>query len=81
MPKISNVAVIGAGLSGLASAKYLTAQGYDVTIYEQNEELGGIWCYTDKTGKNQYGINVHTAMYQNLRYIIKLLNYLYFVIN
>lgn len=40
---IKTVAVIGAGTSGLTSAKYSIAQGYDVTIYEQNEQLGGIW--------------------------------------
>lgn len=77
VPKISNVVVIGAGTSGLASAKYLTAQGYNVTVYEQNEELGGIWWYTDKTGKNQYGIDVHTAMYQKLRYQIEQFKYFY----
>lgn len=63
-----NVAVIGAGVSGLAGAKHLLAQGYSVTVYEQSEQIGGIWKYTDQTGKDQYGINVHTAMYQGLRY-------------
>lgn len=64
---VLNVAVIGAGTSGLASAKYALAQGYNVTIYEQTEQFGGIWWYTDKTGKDQYGLNVHSAMYQGLR--------------
>lgn len=64
---VLNVAVIGAGVSGLASAKYSIAQGYSVTIYEQSEDLGGVWWYTDKTGKNQYGVNVHSAMYKGLR--------------
>lgn len=66
-----NVAVIGSGTSGLASAKYALAQGYNVTIYEQAEELGGIWYYTDETGEDQYGVNIHTAMYQGLRYFIQ----------
>lgn len=64
---IKTVAVIGAGTSGLVSAKYSIAQGYDVTIYEQNEQLGGVWWYTDQTGINQYGIETHSAMYQKLR--------------
>lgn len=64
---VLNVAVIGAGTSGLVSAKYALAQGYNVTIYEQTEQFGGIWWYTDKTGKDQYGLNVHSAMYQGLR--------------
>ncbi|XP_055325882.1 uncharacterized protein LOC129579742, partial [Sitodiplosis mosellana] len=64
---VLNVAVIGAGTSGLVSAKYALAQGYNVTVYEQAEQFGGIWWYTDKTGKDQYGQNVHSAMYQGLR--------------
>lgn len=64
---IRSVAVIGAGSSGLVSAKYSLAQGYDVTVYEQNEQLGGIWWYTDETGINQYGIEIHSPMYQKLR--------------
>lgn len=66
--RVLNVAVIGAGTSGLCSAKYSLQHGYNVTIYEQSEELGGIWYYTDKTGKDQYGIDIHTAMYKGLRY-------------
>lgn len=61
-----NAAVIGAGTSGLVSAKYALAQGYNVTVYEQTEQFGGIWWYTDKTGKTNYG-HVHSAMYQGLR--------------
>lgn len=64
---ILNVAIIGAGVSGLASAKNALAQGYNVTIYEQAEEFGGIWWYTNKTGKDKYGIHIHTPMYQGLR--------------
>ncbi|XP_031638617.1 senecionine N-oxygenase-like [Contarinia nasturtii] len=58
--------VIGAGVSGIASAKHLLAQGYNVTIYEQSEDIGGTWFYTNQTGKNQYGIKVHSAMYRGL---------------
>lgn len=65
---VLNVAVIGSGTSGLASAKYALAQGYNVTIYEQAEEFGGIWWYTNQIGKDQYGVKVHSAMYQGLRY-------------
>lgn len=66
---IKTVAVIGAGTSGLTAAKYSLVQGYDVTIYEQNEQLGGIWWYTDQTGTNQFGLEIHSPMYQNLRYL------------
>lgn len=64
---ILNVAIIGAGASGLTSAKYALAHGYNVTVYEQTEQIGGIWWYTDQTGKDKYGNNIHSPMYQGLR--------------
>lgn len=62
-----SIAVIGAGASGLTSAKNAIAEGYDVTIYEQGEELGGVWVYSDEVGKGKYGLNVHSVMYKGLR--------------
>jgi phytoene desaturase len=35
------VAIIGGGLGGLATACYLAKDGYSVTIYEKNEQIGG----------------------------------------
>ncbi|KXT12660.1 hypothetical protein AC579_4507 [Pseudocercospora musae] len=37
------VAIIGAGVSGLAAASYLCAEGCQVTIYEQKPSAGGLW--------------------------------------
>lgn len=65
--KILNVAIIGSGNSGLVSAKHSLDYGYNVTVYEQSEAIGGIWFYTNETGKDKYGVNIHTAMYQGLR--------------
>ncbi|XP_031623997.1 senecionine N-oxygenase-like [Contarinia nasturtii] len=62
-----NIVVIGAGPSGLCSAKYSLAHGYKVTIYEQAGQLGGVWNYTEEVGRNQYGINIHSAMHRELR--------------
>ena len=64
-----NVVVIGAGASGLVSAKYAIEQGHKVTVYEQGEELGGQWVYTDKVGKDEYGNDVHSSMYKHLRQV------------
>lgn len=53
---VKSVAVIGAGPSGLAAAKYLLAQPSRaapsqshftrVTIYEQQPQVGGVWLYS-----------------------------------
>lgn len=62
-----NVAIIGAGPGGLFSAKHSLARGHNVTVYEQSDEIGGVWVYTNETGINKYGLNIHTAMYKGLR--------------
>lgn len=36
------IVIIGAGITGLASAYYLGQQGYRVTLYEKSDELGGL---------------------------------------
>lgn len=41
---IQNVAVIGAGVSGVVSALHLEATGLKVTVYERSSTSGGIWC-------------------------------------
>ncbi len=37
------VGVIGAGIAGLASAKVLRHDGFDVTVYEKEPTIGGVW--------------------------------------
>lgn len=61
-----HVAVIGAGMAGLAAAKNLLQFGLKVTVFEQDATLGGTWNYTDEIGKNEYGLDIHTSMYRNL---------------
>ena len=38
-----SVCVIGAGLSGLVTAKALLDEGLSVTVFEQYPEAGGTW--------------------------------------
>lgn len=40
---IRSVAVIGAGISGILATKYLLQAGLDVTVFERNDKLGGVW--------------------------------------
>src|ERR1044072_9846698 len=37
----ASVAIVGGGLGGLSAAIHLRLAGYDVTIYEANERVGG----------------------------------------
>ncbi|XP_071949689.1 flavin-containing monooxygenase 5-like [Antedon mediterranea] len=43
----ADVCVIGAGISGLVTAKCLKEKGFKVVILEQTELIGGLWCYRD----------------------------------
>ncbi len=37
------IAIIGAGIAGLCTAKTLLALGYDVQVFEKEADLGGVW--------------------------------------
>jgi phytoene desaturase len=37
-----DVTIVGAGIGGLASAAYLADAGADVTVYEKNDQIGGV---------------------------------------
>lgn len=64
---VREIAIIGFGTSGLIAAKHALDQGFNVTIYEQNNFAGGLWSYTDETGKDKYGNDIQTPMYKGLR--------------
>jgi len=56
------VAIIGAGAAGLAAAKvfkHSADQKYNVTVFEKDNTIGGVWCYTPKAKDR--------PMYQGLR--------------
>ncbi|MBE9216449.1 FAD-dependent oxidoreductase [Plectonema cf. radiosum LEGE 06105] len=40
---IKKVCVIGAGVSGLVAAKTFVEEGFDVTVFEKQAALGGVW--------------------------------------
>jgi dimethylaniline monooxygenase (N-oxide forming) len=44
------VAIIGAGASGVVTAKTLLQQGLDVTVYEAGSSIGGLWVYENDNG-------------------------------
>ena len=65
------VAVIGGGAAGLCAARYLLAKPdvFEAVLYEQSDQVGGTWVYTDNVGKDKYGLPVHSSMYSNLRWV------------
>ena len=42
-PSISKVAIIGGGVAGLQAARALQRIGKKVTIFEKNDNFGGVW--------------------------------------
>jgi dimethylaniline monooxygenase (N-oxide forming) len=63
---MTTVGVIGAGISGLVTARTLLSDGFDVTILERRRHLGGVWDpdvtypgLTTQTTKDQYAISDH----------------------
>lgn len=69
---MSRVAVIGAGPSGLAqlrafsSAKGKGADTPEIVCFEKQDNWGGLWNYTWRTGLDEYGEPVHCSMYRYL---------------
>ena len=70
MSQIS-VAVIGAGAAGLCAARHLSAAAAShdlrIKVFEQTDNIGGTWVYTDNVGTDTHGLPVHSSMYKNLK--------------
>lgn len=65
------IAIIGAGAAGLAAGREMDRAGFDVTIFEKGDRIGGVWAWTpetdaDPTG-NQQGDTVYSSIYDSLR--------------
>ncbi len=58
------IGIVGAGFAGLSAAKVLTAFGHDVTVFERDPEVGGVWSRTRRypgvrtqNGKDTYAFS------------------------
>ncbi len=66
------IAIIGAGPSGLAqlrafeSARRQGAEIPEIVCYEKQDNWGGLWNYTWRTGLDEHGEPVHGSMYRYL---------------
>ncbi len=68
----SKVAVIGAGISGLSAAYWLKKDGYDVTIFEKADHIGGsIFTYKENGFLLDLGPNSTLETSDVLRSLIK----------
>jgi dimethylaniline monooxygenase (N-oxide forming) len=57
---VQSVAIIGAGVSGLATARVLIQQGIDCTVFERAPVLGGVWM----VGYSSFGAQVPRDLYE-----------------
>ncbi|XP_029889586.1 dimethylaniline monooxygenase [N-oxide-forming] 3-like [Aquila chrysaetos chrysaetos] len=53
---VRRVAVVGAGVSGLAAIKCCLEEGLEPTCFEQSEDVGGLWRYTDQAEEGRASI-------------------------
>ncbi|PWY97602.1 FAD/NAD(P)-binding domain-containing protein [Testicularia cyperi] len=57
---LGHVAVIGAGVTGISTASHLIGHGFEVTIFDEAEEIGGIWSRVNSTS----GLQISSLMYR-----------------
>lgn len=57
-----SVCVIGAGALGLVATKNFTEEGFDVTTFERNDYVGGLWHHTEDPAQT----SVHRATKANV---------------
>src|SRR5262245_11891599 len=60
LSSIRRVAIVGAGASGLATARILLAQRLDCTLFERRPTLGGVWA----DGYLNFGVQVQRELYE-----------------
>ena len=69
---MTKIAIIGAGPSGLAQLRAFESAEKngdkipEVVCFEKQEDWGGLWNYTWRTGTDEFGEPVHCSMYRYL---------------
>lgn len=63
------VAVIGAGVSGLASARYVQEFNLECVVFEARDSVGGTWIYTEEVPTDEYNVAFHANIYESLRFV------------
>ncbi|XP_053892685.1 flavin-containing monooxygenase 3-like isoform X2 [Malaclemys terrapin pileata] len=53
---VQRVAIIGAGVSGLASIKCCLDEGLEPTCFERSDDIGGLWKFTERAEEGRASI-------------------------
>lgn len=63
------IAIVGGGVAGLIVARHVISRPefYSLCLFEQTDEIGGTWVYTDETEFDENQLPIHSSMYKNLR--------------
>ncbi|XP_049366609.1 flavin-containing monooxygenase FMO GS-OX5-like [Solanum verrucosum] len=72
MAESRKVAVIGAGASGLVTARELRREGHRVVVFEKSNQLGGLWVYNPRVETDLLSFDpnreiIHSSLYKSLR--------------
>jgi len=58
--QVKTVAIVGAGVAGLATARSLLGIGLECTVFERGEVIGGVW----SDGYVNFGVQVQRELYE-----------------
>ncbi|KAK6789948.1 hypothetical protein RDI58_013748 [Solanum bulbocastanum] len=72
MVESRKVAVIGAGASGLVTARELQREGHRIVVFEKSNQLGGLWAYNPRVETDLLSLDpnreiIHSSLYKSLR--------------
>ncbi|WMV31011.1 hypothetical protein MTR67_024396 [Solanum verrucosum] len=72
MAESRRVAVIGAGTSGLVTARELQREGHRVVVFEKSNQLGGLWVYNPRVETDLLSLDpnreiIYSSLYKSLR--------------
>ncbi|XP_055810910.1 flavin-containing monooxygenase FMO GS-OX5-like [Solanum dulcamara] len=72
MAESRKVAVIGAGVSGLVTARELQREGHRVVVFEKSNQIGGLWVYDPRVETDLLSLDpnreiIHSSLYKSLR--------------